>query len=67
MDYIDTFPLEAEPEVFGMHDNANITCAITEVDDTFGIIVSLQPRVGGGGGISREEIIGKLTQTMEKR
>ena len=29
LDYIESLPLNAEPEVFGMHDNANITCAIT--------------------------------------
>jgi len=33
----------------GMHDNANITCAITEADATFGIILTLQPRVAAGG------------------
>lgn len=57
MDYIETLPLNAEPEVFGMHNNASITCAITEADDTFGIILSLQPRTNNTGGISREQQI----------
>ena len=30
-DYIEHLPLNAEPEVFGMHENAAITCAINEV------------------------------------
>ena len=55
LEYIESLPLNAEPEVFGMHDNANITCAITEADATFGIILTLQPRIAGGGGISRED------------
>lgn len=38
-----------------------------QVDMTFSIIVSLQPRVGGGGGISREDQIGDLAKDMERR
>ena len=37
-----SLPLNAEPEVFGMHDNANITCAITVTDSTFEVILALQ-------------------------
>ncbi|RYH30569.1 hypothetical protein EON65_04765 [archaeon] len=57
IDYIDTLPLNAEPEIFGMHSNASITCAITEADATFSIILSLQPRTSSAGGISREQQI----------
>jgi dynein heavy chain len=64
LDYIDGLPLNAEPEVFGMHDNASITCAITEADATFGIILTLQPRVTGGGGISREDQIVDMARMM---
>lgn len=64
LDYIDALPLNAEPEVFGMHDNANITCAITVADDTFGIILTLQPRVATGGGISREDQIIDMAKIM---
>lgn len=64
MEYIDQLPLSAEPEVFGMHDNANITCAITDADDAFSIILSLQPRVSAGGGISREDQIIEIAKLM---
>jgi dynein heavy chain len=67
MEYIEQLPLNPEPEVFGMHENASITCAISEVDTTFSIIVSLQPRVGGGGGVSREDLIGDIAKSMESR
>ena len=67
IDYIEGFPLNAEPEVFGMHDNANITCAITEIDATFGIILALQPRVSGGTGISREDYIIEMCKDMAKQ
>jgi dynein heavy chain len=65
LEFIDSFPLNAEPEVFGMHDNANITVGITDADDCFAIILTLQPRVATGGGISREDQIVEMAKTME--
>jgi len=65
MDYVETLPLNAEPEVFGMHENAAITCAINETVEIFGIIVSLQPRTVSGGGISREDQIGGIAKDLE--
>ena len=47
-----------------MHDNANITCAITDADTSFGIILTLQPRVAAGGGISREDQIIDIARQM---
>eukprot|EP00622_Pseudochattonella_farcimen_P004940 FR740460.1.p1 GENE.FR740460.1~~FR740460.1.p1 ORF type:complete len:230 (+),score=45.50 FR740460.1:31-690(+) len=67
IDYFESFPINPEPEVFGMHDNANITCAMNEADDCFAIIMSLQPRTGGGGGVSREVQIGKIAAELESR
>ena len=67
MEYIDGLPINPEPEVFGMHDNANITCAIAETYHAFDIILSLQPRVSGGAGQSREEIIGEMAKCIEDR
>lgn len=64
LEYIDSLPLNAEPEVFGMHDNASITCAITEADSTFGIILLLQPREANTGGISREDQIIEFARSM---
>ena len=64
MEYIESFPLDAEPEVFGMHDNANITCAITSADDTYSIILTLQPRIAGGTGASREDQIIAMAADM---
>jgi len=67
IEYIDSLPLNAEPEIFGMHDNASITCAITEADSTFGIVLALQPRIAGGGGISREDQIIEMAQAMARQ
>jgi dynein heavy chain, axonemal len=56
MQYIDNLPLNAEPEVFGMHSNAAITTAITDIDSTFAVILTLQPRM-----ISSKSIVFPLT------
>lgn len=65
MAYIDSLPSGSEPEAFGMHDNAAITCAISDADEAFATILSLQPRVGTGSGISRESIIAGVARDME--
>ena len=50
LDYADTLPINEPPELFGLHPNANITCAISESNLLLKIALSLQPRTGGGGG-----------------
>jgi dynein heavy chain len=67
MVYIDTLPLTSEPEAFGMHDNAAITCAISDADEAFLTILSLQPRVGSGSGLSREAITTQIAREMEQQ
>jgi len=63
MQYIKNLPLNAEPEIFSMHNNANITtCAITAADDTFGIILTLQ--VVGGTSVSRKDQIIDMAKNM---
>ena len=64
LDYFGSLPISDNPEVFGMHDNANITCAITVADSTFSIILTLQPRVATGTGISREDQIIEMAKNM---
>ena len=44
-------------EVFGLHDNAEITSAIIETNAICGTILSLLPRSVGGAGASPESII----------
>lgn len=45
MHYIDSLPLNADPEVFGMHANANITCDQNETQAVFDTLLSLQVRL----------------------
>lgn len=67
LEYIDGLPLNPEPEVFGMHDNANITSALAETFNMFDIILALQPRVSSGGGVSRESLIEHQARSIEER
>eukprot|EP01060_Flectonema_neradi_P033948 TRINITY_DN5821_c0_g1_i1.p1 TRINITY_DN5821_c0_g1~~TRINITY_DN5821_c0_g1_i1.p1 ORF type:complete len:4165 (+),score=795.81 TRINITY_DN5821_c0_g1_i1:69-12563(+) len=50
LDYIDEWPLNTLPEMFGLHDNADITCARAETYDTLATILMTQQGGGGGGG-----------------
>ncbi|CAH0716150.1 unnamed protein product, partial [Brenthis ino] len=49
-EYIDTLPVIEDPEVFGMHENANIAFENKETSTLIKTIVDVQPRAGGGGG-----------------
>jgi len=45
--YIETLPLHENPEVFGLHENANITYQQQETDNMMNTVIDIQPRVGG--------------------
>jgi dynein heavy chain len=48
--YINTFPLEDEPEVFGLHNNANITFQNKTVKEFMDTLKSGQPRAAAAKG-----------------
>jgi dynein heavy chain len=50
LEFIEGLPLNADPEVFGMHANANITCEVTETELSLEILLALQPKDAGSGG-----------------
>jgi dynein heavy chain len=58
---IEALPLSNSPEVFGLHANAEIIYLYNASKEMWRNLVSMQPRVaGGGGGISREDQISKV-------
>jgi len=67
MAYIETLPFNADPEVFGMHANANITCDQNDTYDMFDTLLSLQPRSASGGAKSREDIIEESAASIQAR
>ena len=56
MEYIRGLPINDTPEMFGLHDNANITFAVNETYQLLNGIVKLQPKSKSGGGRSQEEV-----------
>lgn len=62
--YIKTLSKEDAPELFGMHENANITTAIKEANLLFGTLLSLQPRTSSASGMTREQFVDSLAADM---
>ncbi|KAL1506667.1 hypothetical protein ABEB36_005991 [Hypothenemus hampei] len=56
MDYIKTFPINDDPELFGMHQNADITFAQSQTYKCLLTLLLLQPKMVGGAASSQEEI-----------
>jgi dynein heavy chain len=54
--YIKSLPINDTPEIFGLHDNANITFAQNETYALLGGLLKLQPKSSSGGGQTREEV-----------
>ena len=67
MEYIDSLPLNPDPEAFGMHANANITSDQNDTYEMFDLLLSLQPRSASGGGKSREEMINEIVDSIRSR
>jgi len=68
-DYIQTLPEEDLPEVFGLHDNANIAYQRAESDLMVNKVLSIQPRVssGTGGGLTPDEIVLEKAKSLSER
>ncbi|ELV10380.1 Dynein heavy chain 1, axonemal [Tupaia chinensis] len=64
LSYIKSLPLNDMPEIFGLHDNANITFAQNETFALLGAIIQLQPKSSSAGGQGREEIVEDMAQNI---
>ncbi|XP_055265604.1 dynein axonemal heavy chain 3 [Moschus berezovskii] len=64
IDYLRTLPITAHPEVFGLHENADITKDNQETNQLFqGVLLTL-PRQSGGSGKSPQEVVEELAQDI---
>ncbi|XP_058967936.2 dynein axonemal heavy chain 6 [Pocillopora verrucosa] len=64
-DYIDSLPIADEPEVFGMHNNANIAFQTQETNALITTVLEVQPRLASGGsGKTSDEIVYELADSI---
>ncbi|XP_007947093.1 dynein axonemal heavy chain 6 [Orycteropus afer afer] len=67
-DYIENLPLIDDPEVFGMHENANLAFQYKETNTLINTILEVQPRSSAGGeGKSNDEIVQELVASVQTR
>ncbi|KZC03876.1 Dynein heavy chain 1, axonemal [Dufourea novaeangliae] len=64
IEYIKTLPLNDEPAIFGMHPNADISCAQAETYSCLETLLALQPREVGAAAASTEEVTNQLAVDM---
>ncbi|TGZ67987.1 hypothetical protein CRM22_004505 [Opisthorchis felineus] len=67
-DYVLSLPLNASPELFGMHENANLVYQIQETNNLISTVLNIQPRTGAvGTGKTNDEIVHDLANTILER
>jgi len=57
-------PINDLTEIFGMHDNAEITSAINVTTELLATCLALQPRVASSGGKSQEEVLSEQAASV---
>ena len=57
-EYVESLPMNDQPEIFGLHENANITYQRAESNRVIQTIMSIQPRLAtAAGGMTPDEIV----------
>ncbi|KAG8454285.1 hypothetical protein GDO86_000797 [Hymenochirus boettgeri] len=64
-DYIENLPLTDDPEIFGMHENANLAFQRKETSTLINTVLDVQPRsTAQGSGKSNDEIVNELATSI---
>ncbi|MCQ2815680.1 MAG: hypothetical protein MJ252_00290 [archaeon] len=63
--YIKNLPLGSAPEVFGLHDNAEIITAQNDARLLLETLLSMQPRSSGAGGKTADQIVMETLKNIE--
>jgi len=65
---IEALPLAADPEVFGMHENANLTFQRNSSQAIVASMLSIQPReLVSASGVSSDQIVASIAADLEER
>ena len=64
IEHIEQFPLVADPEIFGMHENATITKDNTETSALFASILLTQSSNSSGAGMSPDEVMDAVAEDI---
>jgi dynein heavy chain len=64
IEYLKTLPINALPEVFGMHANADISKDQNESFSLLSSLLTTMPKVGSGGNKSSEEVVVELVEDI---
>lgn len=70
LEFIRTLPINDTPEIFGLHDNANISFANNETNNLLGSLLATGGGGGGsttGGGLSRDAMIEEVASDILSR
>ena len=66
--YIEDLPLVDDPEIFGLHGNADLAFRSLQTKQVLGVILDIQPKEGGGGGgMTREETVLQVVNDLQAK
>lgn len=66
LEYIRGLPINDPPEIFGLHENANITFAQNETFALLSYLLQFQPRssAASGSGQQREDVVEEIARSL---
>ena len=70
IEYTRGLPMDEQPEVFGMHDNALVAYNVSETSRVIDTILSLQPRVttkGAAGAKTPEQLVDEMANMFQEQ
>jgi dynein heavy chain len=65
-DVIKSYPLQPQPEIFGLHVNADITCQQAETYELLATVLGLQPRTTSSSSAadSQEAVVARVAKAI---